>query len=226
MAAAPIALAHAFGRLGCFLGGCCFGAVTDSPLAVRFPQWSAAYRQHRTEHTDALRDQAQAMGDQLSLPVHPTQLYEVGANLLIFAILFFVVRKSKRFHGHVFGVMLTLYAVARFSIEFFRADARGEWLLGLSTSQLIALPLLALGLWLLWRGRDHKELMDDGQDPPQGRSPLETTQAPPAQMPQWGEGPAPLAQGWPLEQQKVLARVQGQEPPTEADHENDQDKQG
>lgn len=222
MAAAPIALAHAFGRLGCFLGGCCFGAVTESPLAVRFPQWSAAYRQHRTEHTDALGEQARALGEQLSLPVHPTQLYEVGANLLIFAILFFVVRKNKRFHGHVFGVMLSLYAVARFTIEFFRDDARGQWLLGLSTSQLIALPLLGLGLWLLWRGRAHKDLIDDGQSPPLGQSPLENTQAPPASPPSWGGEPVAWSQGWPESQQKVLARIQGQAP----SQSKDQEKQG
>lgn len=209
LAAGPIALAHAFGRLGCFLGGCCFGEVTEGPLSVRFPQWSAAWRLHRTEHAQELQQQAQALGESVSLPVHPTQLYEVVANLLIFMVLFFGLRTRKRFHGMVFGGMLVMYAVARFGLEFFRADMRGEWF-GLSTSQLIAAPLLVLGAWILARG-DKARVIDDGASPPLGRPVQETTQAPREGVIWEGAVVTPV-EGWAEAQEAVTARIQGRAP--------------
>jgi phosphatidylglycerol:prolipoprotein diacylglycerol transferase len=119
-----IALGLFFGRMGCFLNGCCYGAECDLPWAVRFPGHAAA--------------------------THPTQLYEAGAALAIAAALYLGVRPRKRAHGQAFAALLVFYGVARFLLEYVRADERGS-LAGLSTSQWIAIPLVAAGAWLWWR---------------------------------------------------------------------------
>jgi phosphatidylglycerol:prolipoprotein diacylglycerol transferase len=89
-----------------------------------------------------------------SLPVHPTQLYECAAVFAITAVLLLYVHGRKRYDGHVFFAFLGLYAIARFLLEFFRSDDRGAFL-GLSTSQLISVALLAIAFaghrWFLSR---------------------------------------------------------------------------
>jgi phosphatidylglycerol:prolipoprotein diacylglycerol transferase len=130
-----------FGRLGCFLGGCCFGSPTDPPLGLVFPPGSAAsYEQFEA---GLLADKNLA-----SLPVHPTQLYESFGCLAIAAFLLLWLHPRKRFDGQVLLMFLILYAVLRFAIEFVRADDRGA-LFGLSTSQLIGVAIVA-GCALLW----------------------------------------------------------------------------
>lgn len=115
-----------FGRMGCFFNGCCYGAPTDLPWAMHFPG-------HRDD-------------------VHPTQLYEAFGALSIAAFLYFVVRPRKRTDGQVFAALLVVYGVVRFLLEFVRDDNRGVGF-GLSTSQWIGLPLIALGGFLWWRKR-------------------------------------------------------------------------
>jgi prolipoprotein diacylglyceryltransferase len=115
---------QAIGRLGCFLEGCCYGAATGGPLGVRFPGHPLAR--------------------------HPTQLYESAADLAIAAVLWFLLRPRARGRGRLFGWMLVLYGAARAVIELWRDDPRGG--LGpLSTSQLLAIPAIALGGWLVMR---------------------------------------------------------------------------
>ncbi|MCH8903908.1 MAG: prolipoprotein diacylglyceryl transferase [Bacteroidetes bacterium] len=121
---APVVLAHAIGRIGCFFAGCCFGKQTDLPWAIRFPIDSLAFQKY---------------GD---CTVHPTQLYESG---FLFLLFFFLVKL--RFN-HRFSVYLIGYGVFRFLVEFIRADSRGE-LLGInnfSPSQLISILLLVVGV--------------------------------------------------------------------------------
>jgi phosphatidylglycerol:prolipoprotein diacylglycerol transferase len=127
-----------FGRMGCFLGGCCFGQPVDAafPLAVRFPAWSDASEE---QHELGLLDHPWHE----SLPVHPTQLYEAIGCLAIAAFLMVAWRPRKRFDGQLMLLFLGLYAVLRFILEYFRADDRGA-LLGLSTSQLIGLVVLVI----------------------------------------------------------------------------------
>ena len=127
-----IALGHAIGRLGCFAAGCCWGKQCDLPWAVRF-------------HTD------EAAPVPLNVPLHPAQLYEAGANLLIFGILYRSFRHSQR-PGQIFGLYLVLYSTARFIIEFFRNHEQAL-VAGLSLTQWIALGLLVLGSALLARIR-------------------------------------------------------------------------
>jgi phosphatidylglycerol:prolipoprotein diacylglycerol transferase len=140
-----------FGRMGCFFGGCCFGTVSDHPFALSFPAYSAASEK---QFRDGLL-QSKALA---SLPVHPTQLYEAAGCLAIAALLGLWLHPRKRFDGQVLLAFLALYALLRFALEYLRDDDRGG-LLGLSTSQLLGVLVLALCavLWVhLARGQGPK----------------------------------------------------------------------
>ncbi len=136
IAAISLPLGHFLGRLGCFSAGCCYGKACDLPWAVTF---------HNPESLAPL-----------NLPVHPTQLYESGANLLVFLLLF-AFRKSKRYDGQLFWIYMALYGVNRSIIESFRADFRGGEILNvLSISQAIGLSFAALAIiMLIILGRKH-----------------------------------------------------------------------
>jgi phosphatidylglycerol:prolipoprotein diacylglycerol transferase len=136
MAAFAVPLGLAFGRMGCLLAGCCFGAETSLPWALSFPPRSAASEAQFKAHT------LPSMG-MWSLPVHPTQIYESLASLTISAVCLLIVHPRKRYDGQVFAVFLVLYAAARFAIEVLRKDDRGG-MFGLSTSQLIGLAMIAV----------------------------------------------------------------------------------
>ncbi|MBA3296164.1 MAG: prolipoprotein diacylglyceryl transferase [Acidobacteria bacterium] len=128
-----IALGHVIGRTGCLFAGCCFGRATDVPWAITF----------RNEFA------AQNVGTPLNIPLHPTQLYEAGAELLILIFLLVTERKGRPFPGRTFWGYLLLYGVSRFIIEFYRGDARG--LVGsLSTSQFVSAVIVPLSLVMLF----------------------------------------------------------------------------
>jgi phosphatidylglycerol:prolipoprotein diacylglycerol transferase len=146
MAGFAVPLGLAFGRLGCLMAGCCFGATCDLPWAISFPWRSAASEAEFKSH---LLSSARMW----SLPVHPTQIYESAASLGIAAICLMWLHPRKRYDGQVFAAFLVLYAVARFLLEFLRRDDRGA-ILGLSTSQALGVPLVvAAALIHLRRGR-------------------------------------------------------------------------
>lgn len=127
-----VALGQAIGRLGCFAAGCCWGKECNLPWAVRF----------RTD---------EAAPVPLGRPLHPAQLYESAADLLIFAFLYRYYSRSYR-PGQVIGLYLVLYSTARFVIEFYREHEQA--LVGpFSLTQWIALALLGLGLSIVLRGR-------------------------------------------------------------------------
>lgn len=144
-----VALGHALGRLGCFAAGCCFGnvAMDGFPLAVSFPEGSAAFHEH-------LRDGLLSAGATASLPVYPTQIIEaLGETLIFFALLF--IRTRKRFHGQVLLSYLFLYPILRTILEMFRGDKiRGfvfkwpsaEHPMLLSTSQAVSVLVAAAGI--------------------------------------------------------------------------------
>ncbi len=135
MAGFAIPLGLAFGRMGCLLAGCCFGAPTTLPWGLSFPPRSPASEAQAKQH---LLESARLF----SHPVHPTQIYESAASLAVAAVCLLVVHPRKRYDGHVFVAFLCLYAGARFVVEILRRDARGD-LFGLSTSQLIGVVLVA-----------------------------------------------------------------------------------
>lgn len=132
-----IALGHVTGRLGCFAAGCCYGRPTDVPWAVIFTNPLAAAN----------------VGTPLGIPLHPTQLYEAGAELLILVLLLATERRGRPFAGRTFWSYMFLYAISRYIIEIYRGDPRGV-LLGFSTSQFISLVLAPLSLVMLaWLSR-------------------------------------------------------------------------
>lgn len=139
MAGFTIPIGLAFGRVGCFLAGCCFGAPTSVACAVRFPPWSPASEAQARAKLIAGIDHA-------SLPAHPTQIYEALASLAVAALCLYVAHPRKRYDGQVFAVFLALYAIVRSVIEIVRMDDRGS-AFGLSTSQLIGVAMvIAAGL--------------------------------------------------------------------------------
>jgi phosphatidylglycerol---prolipoprotein diacylglyceryl transferase len=138
-----IAFGLALTRFGCFLNGCCFGKVATVPWAVRFPIGSPAWESQRDAHLIA--DHAAA------LPVHPTQIYLALLNWVTFVVLYFVIRRRKRVDGQVFAWLLILKGTFRSIVEIWRDDDRGVFFGWLSTSQIISLPLIALGIYLLVR---------------------------------------------------------------------------
>ena len=131
-----LALGHAFGRIGCFAAGCCYGRETHVPWAVTFHNPLAA----------------EIVGTPLNVPLHPTQLYEFVVELANCLFLVWLI-KRKKFEGEILGTYLIIYGVARYFIEFFRGDpGRGEFIGFITTTQVIAL-LLVVGGGLLWMRR-------------------------------------------------------------------------
>lgn len=121
-----LVLGHAFGRIGCFFAGCCYGMECESPISIVFPSGSAA---------------------PAGIPLLPTQLMESAFLFLLCAFLVWQLTKKKSF-GTVSGWYMVLYGVWRFAIEFFRRDERG-FVGALSTSQFISIFIVLGGIALL-----------------------------------------------------------------------------
>ncbi len=139
-----VSLGLVCGRIGCFLGGCCYGVPTDHAVGLAFPAWSPASE-------GQFRERLLSHPGQASLPVHPTQLYEAVGCLAIAVILNGWGPRHKRFDGQISLLFLALYAVLRFAVEFLRADDRGLFF-GVSTSQWISLSILVAVVALWQRG--------------------------------------------------------------------------
>lgn len=141
-ACAPgIAIGNFFGRQGCFAAGCCWGKPTTLPWGVKFTELGH-----------------EITGVPTDTYLHPTQLYESFAMLIVFFFLFWL-HKHKRFSGQVILMYAVLYSAIRFAIEFVRDDPRGDIFglttaTGLSTSQIISLIVGGAALAVLimrWR---------------------------------------------------------------------------
>lgn len=114
-----LALGHAIGRIGCFFAGCCYGRECSLPFAVRFTS------------PESLAP--------TGVWLHPTQIYSVISNLIIFGLLV-IIQKYKKFNGMVFLIYVMVYAVFRSVIECFRGDFRGDFIFSfLSLSQGIGI---------------------------------------------------------------------------------------
>lgn len=136
-----IALGHVTGRLGCLAAGCCYGRPTELPWGITFTNPLAAAN----------------VGTPLGIPLHPTQVYEAGAELLILGVLLATERRGRPFAGRTFWLYMLLYAVSRYVIEMYRGDPRGE-VFGMSTSQFISLLLAPLSVvMLVWLSRTTPE---------------------------------------------------------------------
>lgn len=123
VAPACITIAHAFGRMGCFFGGCCYGKPTNSFLGVRFPN--------------------------LLHKVYPTQLFEAAFLFLLFGLLYYLAFHRRSYQ--TLAIYLFSYGVFRFAIEFIRGDHRGAFVGSLSPSQTLSLVMVAssVGVWFL-----------------------------------------------------------------------------
>ena len=150
-----ILVGHAFGRIGCFFAGCCYGKPTDSFLGVLFPG-----------HTCA---------------VHPTQLYEATFLLIMFAVCSFLLLKFK--FRHNMSVYLVGYGVFRFLIEFVRDDDRGQLVAGISPSQFWSLLMIVAGVALiflvnyLWEKREAElEAEETAEEEPEAEETEETVE--------------------------------------------------
>jgi phosphatidylglycerol:prolipoprotein diacylglycerol transferase len=131
--APAVVIGQSVGRIGCLAAGCCHGRAAEVPWAISFSDEYAR----------------SVSGTPLGTPLHPTQIYESVACLIIFFILV-AIASRKKFHGQVALAYVVLYGIARFVIEFYRGDVvRGAMFDGaLSTSQFIAI-LMILGAALI-----------------------------------------------------------------------------
>ncbi len=124
-----IALGHAVGRIGCLFAGCCYGKACDLPFAIKFT------------HPESLAP--------LGVYLHPTQMYSIFSNLILFFILMGL-HKKKKFDGMIFLSYIMLYSLFRSIIEFFRGDFRGDFFFEfISMSQGIGLLVFLMALILL-----------------------------------------------------------------------------
>ena len=120
--AVPAALGNAFGRIGNFINGELYGKITNLPWGVIFPGVKGAR--------------------------HPSQLYEALYNFVNFTVLFSLRNKTYK-HGTLLGIFLVIYSIARFFVEFVKDIPQ---VLGpLTMGQVLSIPMLALGVWLLLR---------------------------------------------------------------------------
>lgn len=127
LAAPACALAQGFGRIGCFLAGCCYGMEYDGIFSITFH--NSAYAPN-------------------NVALLPTQLISSGLDFANCILLLLVARKSKK-RGLITGIFLTLYSIGRFILEFFRGDLIRGKVGVLSTSQFIGLFTCGAGL-IIW----------------------------------------------------------------------------
>jgi phosphatidylglycerol:prolipoprotein diacylglycerol transferase len=126
-------LVHMFGRIGCFLAGCCYGIPTESALGVTFTD-PACY------------------ADPKNTPLHPTQLYEASYIFAVMIVLL-VLRDKRKFYGQLFLLYLILYAAGRSILEIFRGDEERGYLIKdvLSHSQFIAIVVIGVSIYVYTR---------------------------------------------------------------------------
>jgi phosphatidylglycerol:prolipoprotein diacylglycerol transferase len=120
--------------MGCLLAGCCFGRETSVPWAITFHNPVAAAN----------------VGTPLGVPLHPTQVYEAVAELMILGLLLVTERRGRQFAGRTFWGYMLLYGITRFVIEFYRGDPRGFLFGAISTSQFVSLILVPVAILMLY----------------------------------------------------------------------------
>lgn len=146
--APALALAYAVGRMGCFLVGDDYGRPTDSWVGIAFPKGSPPSTAGNLRRMFGVSI-PESVPDTAVLAVHPTQLYEIGMSLLIFAILWRLRREPWK-AGRLFSLWLALAGLERLIVEFFRA--KDDRFFGfLTLAQLISIGLIVLGSWLFVR---------------------------------------------------------------------------
>ena len=126
--AVSIPLFHGFGRIGCFLGGCCYGIESDFGFII--------YGNPLIPEVNGVRR-------------FPVQLLESGCNFIIFAILLIIfvkIREGGKIKGRLLLIYAGLYSITRFFVEYLRGDTIRGFIFGLSTSQLISALIMVTSL--------------------------------------------------------------------------------
>lgn len=176
-------------RVGCWFAGCDFGKPLGEGAPAflaklgTFPEWdyssrdmisgvqlngSPAWRLHSQSQMSDVADHARTMHE--SLPVHPTQLYESLAGLVLFAVTFWVM-KNRKFKGQAWLTICILYPIWRFVVEFWRDDPERGFAFGWSTSQLVSMVLLPLALYAWWKVKRYQEVHGPFEVPSSVRDP-------------------------------------------------------
>lgn len=131
-----VPLVHAFGRLGCFFAGCCYGIEFPEPIGMYFNR--SPFAPH-------------------NVTLFPVQLVESACNLVIFLLLLLIARRVRE-RGVVLGSYLIIYPIARFILEYFRWDEYRGFIFGLSTSQWISIVLFIAGIFLTVTAKRKRKL--------------------------------------------------------------------
>lgn len=135
-----VAVAQGFGRIGCFLAGCCYGRETDSAIGIVFTDSNFAPN---------------------GVKLIPTQLISSAGMFLIAAVLFLYLKRSTR-QGRTGALYLILYSIGRFGVEFLRNDHRGE--VGIfSTSQFISVFIVVIGIIVFATRKERVEAQEEGE---------------------------------------------------------------
>lgn len=130
--APSLAIGLMFGRIGCFLNGCCYGKICKLDICVKFPE--------------------------LPGPRHPTQIYEALAALIIFILLNYL-KKFKKFYGELFLYFLILYSIARGIVEIFRAGVTGKYLIyPLTQAQVLSIIVIAVVIIIIFFKRKNQAI--------------------------------------------------------------------
>lgn len=139
--AAPLALGHSIGRMGCFSAGCCWGKPTTMPWGITFSNPLAA----------------QLVGTPLNVRLQPTELYGAGVELINFLFLIWLGRRQK-FTGELVATWMILYGFERGIIEFFRGDPGRGLMFGgaVSFMQFVCVAMILFGSWLFLKNRSQK----------------------------------------------------------------------
>lgn len=141
----------AFGRIGCFLNGCCFGDESTLPWAVSFPPESPPYMTFLDR--GIIEEEAAKC-----VPLHPTQIYSsINAFILAFVTACYFPYRTK--DGAVLLIAMLLYPISRFTIEILRSDEMGKFNTSLTISQWVSIGLFLSGvIYFLWLSRYGKTL--------------------------------------------------------------------
>ena len=160
--APPTLLGQALGRIGCFLNGDAFGAPSNLPWAISFPRYAHAFPGFYVEKSyssfawEWCRSRALVPSSSLaSLPMHPTQLYEAGLDLLLLCLILLIQRRRPGREGGRTSLLALVggYALIRFCLEFLRADHDGTVLLGMTAFQLVLIVIIITAVLFGWRGK-------------------------------------------------------------------------
>jgi len=131
-------IGEGFGRIGCFLYGCCYGKACSLPWAVKFPKDSLTF--------DKLKLEGRIIENPLStIPLHPTQLYSSFAAFTLAGILAWFFRR-RPYDGAVLALGWILYPINRFILEALRDDEPKRWGTPFTFSQLVSIGLLITGV--------------------------------------------------------------------------------